>query len=132
MNAKKTKILVVDDDKEYLEELNEMLSMSGYDVTTISDSSAAVKAAQATMPDIILMDLRMPVVSGFEVADRLKAITQTCKIPVIAITGYYTMKEHVWLMKFCGIRRCVKKPASPDDIKSEIESVLREGADSKK
>ncbi|MBU0605897.1 MAG: response regulator [Candidatus Omnitrophica bacterium] len=120
------KILIVDDDKEYLEELSEMLTLAGYDVTAISDGASAVKAAQVTMPDIILMDLRMPIMSGFEVADRLKVLTQTCKIPVIAITGYYTMKEHVWLMKFCGIKRCIKKPVNPIDIKAEIESVLKE------
>ena len=125
MKMEKKKILIVDDDKEYLEELNEMLTLAGYDVTAISDSSSAVKAAQATAPDVVLIDLRMPVMSGFEVADRLKALTQTCKIPVIAITGYYTMKEHVWLMKFCGIKRCIKKPANPDDIKSEIAGVLK-------
>ncbi|MCX5678038.1 MAG: response regulator [Candidatus Omnitrophica bacterium] len=122
----KKKILIVDDDKEYLEELNEMLTTAGYDVTAISDGSAAIKAAQVTSPNLVLMDLRMPVMSGFEVADRLKALTQTSKIPVIAITGYYTMKEHVWLMKFCGIRRCIKKPANPLDIIAEIESVLKE------
>ncbi len=123
--------MIVDDDKEYLEELNEMLARAGYDVTAISDGSAAIKAAQVTVPDLILMDLRMPAMSGFEVADRLKALTQTSKIPVIAITGYYTMKEHVWLMKFCGIKRCIKKPADPADIKAEIESVLKEREASK-
>lgn len=122
----KKKILIVDDDREYLEELSEMLTIAGYDITAISDGSSAIKAAQATAPDLILMDLRMPAMSGFEVADRLKALTQTSKIPVIAITGYYTMKEHVWLMKFCGIKRCIKKPANPLDIKAEIESVLKE------
>ena len=120
------KILIVDDDKEYLEELSEMLTLAGYDVTAISDGASAIKAAQVTMPDIILMDLRMPIMSGFEVADRLKTLTQTCKIPVIAITGYYTMKEHVWLMKFCGIKRCIKKPVDPIDIKVAVESVLKE------
>jgi len=120
------KILIVDDDKECLEELSEMLTLAGYDVTAISDGASAIKAAQVTMPDIILMDLRMPIMSGFEVADRLKTLTQTCKIPVIAITGYYTMKEHVWLMKFCGIKRCIKKPVDPIDIKVAVESVLKE------
>ena len=126
------KILIVDDDKEYLEELSEMLTLAEYDVTTISDGASAVKAAQVTAPDVILMDLRMPVMSGFEVADRLKALTQTCKIPVIAITGYYTMKEHVWLMKFCGIKRCIKKPVNPLEIKAEIENVLKEQEASEK
>ncbi len=103
-----------------------MLTLAGYDVMAISDGSSAVKAAQVNVPDVVLMDLRMPVMSGFEVADRLKALTQTCKVPVIAITGHYTMKEHLWLMKFCGIKKCLKKPVNPVELKAEIESVIKD------
>lgn len=123
----KAKILIVDDDKDYLEELREMLTLSGYSVTVAASGSGAIAAAQGPQtPDVILMDLRMPVMSGFEVADRLKAITKTSSIPVIAITGHYTAKEHAWLMQFCGIKRCITKPASPSDIQSAIEDVLKE------
>ncbi len=122
----KSKILIVDDDKGYLEELSEMLTLAGYEVTALSDGSSAVKAAQVSVPDVVLIDLRMPVMSGFEVADRLKALTQTCKVPVIAITGHYTMKEHLWLMKFCGIKKCLKKPINPVELKAEIENVLKD------
>ena len=122
----KNKILIVDDDKGYLEELSEMLTLAGYEVIALSDGSSAVKAAQINVPDVVLIDLRMPVMSGFEVADKLKALTETCNVPVIAITGHYTMKEHVWLMKFCGIKKCLKKPVNPVELKAEIEIVLKE------
>ena len=120
------RILIVDDDKEFLEELKETLVLTGYDVTGTSDGVSAVKAARTVKPDIIILDLRMHAMSGFEVADRLKAFPETSSIPVIAMTGYYTLKEHAWLMNFCGIKRCLNKPFSPLDIIAEVERVLKE------
>jgi len=120
------KVLIVDDDKEFLDELKETLVMTGYDVTGISDGLSAVKAARVSKPDVIVLDLRMHAMSGFEVADKLKGAPETSNIPVIAMTGYYTLKEHAWLMNFCGIRRCLKKPFSPLDVIAEIENVLKE------
>ena len=125
------KVLIVDDDKEFLDELKETLALTGYDVTGISDGMSAVKAARAGKPDIIVLDLRMHAMSGFEVADKLKGLPETSGIPVIAMTGYYTLKEHGWLMNFCGIRRCLKKPFSPLDVIAEIENVLKESNQSK-
>ncbi len=125
------KILIVDDDKEFLDELKETLVLTGYDVTGITDGMSAVKAARVGKPDIIILDLRMHAMSGFEVADKLKGLPETSRIPVIAMTGYYTLKEHAWLMNFCGIRRCLKKPFSPLDVITEIEKVLNESHDGK-
>jgi CheY-like chemotaxis protein len=121
----KKRILVVDDDKEFLEELREMLAVTGYEVTSVGDSIAAVKAARVVKPDVILLDLRMKAMSGFEVADRLKGFPETAVIPIIAMTGFYTLKEHAWLMNFCGIRRCIRKPFNPLDVIAEIENVLK-------
>jgi len=129
MAEKKTaekKVLIVDDDKEFLEELREMLAVTGYDVTSVSDSIAAIKAARTVNPDIILLDLRMTAMSGFEVADRLKGFPDTAGIPIIAMTGFYTLKEHAWLMNFCGIKRCIRKPFNPLDVIAEIENTLKE------
>lgn len=120
------RILIVDDDREFLDELKEMLVLTGYDVTGVTDGVAAVKAARVVKPDVIILDLRMHAMSGFEVADKLKGIPETADIPVIAMTGYYTLKEHAWLMNFCGIRRCLKKPFSPLDVIAEVENILKE------
>ncbi len=118
------KIMVVDDDKEFLEELKEMLIFSGYEVTGINDSTIALKVARVVKPDVILLDLRMRSTSGFEIANGLKSLIETSNIPVIAMTGYYTLKEHSWLINFCGIKRCLKKPFNPLDIIAEIEKVM--------
>lgn len=129
----KKKILIVDDDREFLEELREMLAVTGYEVTSVGDSIAAVKAARVVKPDIILLDLRMKAMSGFEVADKLKGFPETAVIPVIAMTGFYTLKEHAWLMNFCGIKRCIRKPFNPLDVIAEIENVLKDnGGNGKK
>jgi CheY-like chemotaxis protein len=125
------KILLVDDDKEFLEELKEMLALSGYKVMGVADSVAAVNAARVTKPDAILLDLRMQAMSGFEVADKLKSFPETSLIPIIAMTGFYTLKEHAWLMNFCGIKRCIKKPFNPLDVIAEIEQAIKEAGNNK-
>lgn len=124
------KILVIDDDKEFLEELKEMLSITGYKAIGVADSVSAVNAARVTKPDVILLDLRMQEMSGFEVADKLKSFPETSRIPIIAMTGFYTLKEHAWLMNFCGIKKCIKKPFNPLDVIAEIEQAIKE-ADNK-
>ena len=126
MNA--GKVMIVDDDKEFLEELREMLVNTSYDVTAINESVLAVKVARAVRPDIILLDLRMRAMSGFEVADELKRYPETKDIPIIALTGFYTFKEHSWLINFCGIKKCIRKPFNPLDIIAEIEFVLKKNS----
>jgi len=122
------KVMIVDDDKEFLEELKETLILSGYDVTAVNESVMALKVARAVKPDVILLDLKMRLMSGFEIADGLKHLQETSKVTVIAMTGFYTMKEHSWLMNFCGIRKCLKKPFNPLDVIAEIERVFEEKA----
>lgn len=117
-------ILVVDDDKEFLEELKEMLQSSGYEVTALSESVAVMQTVRKSKPDLILLDLRMLSMSGFEVANELKRYPDTATIPILAMTGFYTMKEHSWLMNFCGIKKCLKKPFKPLDVIAEIERAL--------
>jgi len=121
-------VMIVDDDREFLEELKEILVQTGYVVTDVSDSASAVKVAREIRPDVILLDLRMRQTSGFEVADGLKRFSETSGIPLIAMTGFYTMKEHSWLMNFCGIKKCLKKPFNPLDVIAEIELALRGGS----
>jgi two-component system alkaline phosphatase synthesis response regulator PhoP len=126
------KILIVDDDREFLEEIQATLVATGYKVTTVDDSMAAIRAARVIKPDVILLDLRMKAISGFEIADRLKGFPETSSIPLIAMTGFYTLKEHAWLMNFCGIKRCMRKPFNPLDVIAEIENVLKENINNEK
>jgi CheY-like chemotaxis protein len=120
----KKKIMVVDDDEGFLEELKDVLDNAGYDVTALSNSTTVTGMAESLKPDLIVMDLRMPSMSGFEVASKLRSLVNTCHIPVIAMTGFYTVEEKSFLMNFCAIKKCLKKPFNPLDIIKEIEWAL--------
>jgi DNA-binding response OmpR family regulator len=118
------KIMVVDDDKTFLEELGEILQASGYEVEGVSDPLTVLRKVNDSKPDLILMDLKMPGKSGFQLADELRHKSSLSGIPIIAISGFFTETEHALLMNLCGIRQCVKKPFNPTELIKQIHSVL--------
>ena len=120
-----SRVIIVDDDREFLEEISKTLELSGYEVVAISDSEKAFKKIQLLKPDVILLDLRMEGISGFKIADILSKDSKLKKIPIIGITGYYTEKEHKTYMAICGISDCLIKPFNPLDVIAAIESVVR-------
>lgn len=116
--------MVIDDDPEFLSELKEMLAFNGYDVLAMSDGKAVLDTIKSQKPDLIMLDLKMKPISGFELADKLKNMSGPEGTPIIAMTGFYTLEEHRWLMNICGIKRCIKKPFSPQQLNGEISAVL--------
>jgi CheY-like chemotaxis protein len=115
------KILIVDDDREFAEELKELLFLSGYEAVVINDSKEAFDAAFTLKPDIILLDIKMDGMDGFQVLEKLKQFPETARIPVIAMTGYFTKEEHVRLISVCGMDVCLKKPFNALDLIARIE-----------
>lgn len=83
-----TEILLVEDDAMLQEILAERLRMRNYQVLLANNGQEAVKMAPQEMPDIILMDLRMPVLDGWEATKQLKADAITAHIPIIALTAH--------------------------------------------
>jgi len=77
------------------------------------------------MPNLILLDLKMNKLNGFQVASKLKNMPIVCDIPVIAMTGHYTQEEYSLMMKLFGVKKFIVKPIDPDKIIDEVESVLR-------
>ncbi|MBF0491101.1 MAG: response regulator, partial [Candidatus Omnitrophica bacterium] len=77
-------------------------------------------------PDLIITDLKMKPKSGFQLADELHNSFQTKAIPIIAITGFFTEKEHMLMMKMFGMKHAILKPFNPSDLIAKIESVLKE------
>ena len=100
----KKRIMIVDDNIEFLEELKEMLVLSGYEAAAFYNGPSALEGAQRFKPDVILLDLKMDGMSGFQVADELKRIPETARTPIIAMTGYYTGKDHTLLINISGIQ----------------------------
>lgn len=87
------RILVVDDEAVVVEALETLLQEEGHQVLTAEDGEAALRRAEAERPDIILLDLHLPGLSGFEVVNRLRQIPELAAVPVIAFSGKFVSPE---------------------------------------
>lgn len=118
------RIIIIDDDRELVDELAGILKSHGYEVDCAYDGEAGLSKISTATPDLVLLDLRMKGMSGFRVADKLSCSAGASAIPIIAMSGFYTPEEYALILRICGIRRCVTKPFSPDQILKEIFSTL--------
>ena len=124
----KKSVMIIDDDVGFLEELSEMLHLNGYTVYSAPGGEIAMEILKKNIPDIILLDLKMEHITGFQVADRLRRDKKTAGIPILAITGYFTKKEHQVPMSICGIKKCLIKPLNSATLINEIETELKKSA----
>ena len=118
------KIMIVDDDTAFLEELSEALTLNGYAVITVNAAAEAIPTAERTRPDIILLDLKMPGKSGFQIATEFQRLEEFTRVPIIAMTGHYTDNEYNSLLRICGIRTCLNKPFNPQEAIKTIKVIL--------
>jgi two-component system, response regulator PdtaR len=116
------KVMIIDDDRELLSELEEILGASGYDITALDNSESALSVAMQNHPDVILMDLKMPGKSGFELADEINRMIKPNHIPVIVMSAFFR-EDFKSLMTLCGIKKYLKKPFPVSDAISAIEEV---------
>jgi two-component system, sensor histidine kinase ChiS len=121
----KKRVMIVDDDKEFLAELAQTLFVNGYDVIKVDDPGEVLEIAGNDKPDLILLDLKMDRLNGFQIADELSRFTRTTDIPVVAMTGFFTENEHMSLMSLCGINKCITKPFSAEEVITAIEDELK-------
>ncbi|NIM02656.1 response regulator, partial [bacterium] len=101
------------------------LELEGYNATAYLDGTAALGMISRIKPDVILLDLKLTGKSGFQIAYELKSFSKTAHIPVIAMTGFYTRKEHAELMNICGIQTYLLKPFDSQELVGKIETVLK-------
>jgi len=118
------KILIIDDNKEFVDELREILDCSGYEVIATVESTAAFGLACNQRPDVILLDLKMHGMDGFQVADRLRHAPSTEKIPIIMMSSYFQEEDYDNLRELYDIRTCLKKPFNMENMISQIEKEL--------
>src|SRR5689334_13421267 len=83
-----TKILLVEDDALNREMVTRRLGLEGYQIISAADGAAAVALAEAELPDLILMDMGLPILNGWQATQRIKATPHTQHIPIIALTAY--------------------------------------------
>ena len=82
------KILLVEDDVMNRDMMRERLAMQGYQVITAGDGMQAVQKAQTERPDLILMDMGLPILNGWQATHRIRSTAETHTIPIIALTAY--------------------------------------------
>lgn len=122
-NTDRPRVLLVDDYPDAREMYAEYLDFSGFDVVEAANGMEALQRAADTAPDIILMDLSLPVMDGWEATRRLKADARTAHIPVVALTGHALAGISEGARK-AGCDAFVTKPCLPEDLVKEIRKVL--------
>ncbi|HYZ88866.1 MAG TPA: response regulator [Myxococcales bacterium] len=116
-------VLVVDDFQDNREMYAEFLAYQGFRVIQAANGVEALDQAFTNHPDIIIMDLSLPVMDGWEATRRLKADQRTNAIPVVALTGH-AMQGHSKGAIEAGCDSFVAKPCLPDQLVAEIRKML--------
>jgi CheY-like chemotaxis protein len=116
-------ILVVDDYQDAREMYAEYLQYSGFRVAEAKNGNEAVAQARSLKPDLILMDLSLPGMDGWEATRVLKADEATKKIPIVALTGHALAGASEGARK-AGCDSFVTKPCLPDDLVVEVKRML--------
>jgi len=117
----------VDDYPDAREMYSEYLVFSGFQVVEACNGMEALQRALDDQPDIILMDLSLPVMDGWEATRRLKADDRTARIPIVALTGHAVAGLSEGARR-AGCDAFVTKPCLPEDLVKEIRRVLEEPA----
>jgi DNA-binding response OmpR family regulator len=118
------RILVVDDEPDILMSVTFLLKKSGYDIITAEDGDAAISEARKHLPDLILLDLRLPGKDGFEVCAELKSDDKCGKIPIILLTASSGLNEEK--LKTCEHDSFILKPYQFEDLLSKIAAFIPE------
>ena len=118
-----TKILYVEDNEDNIYMLTRRLSRKGYEVIVATDGAKGVEMAQSEGPALILMDLNLPVMDGWEATRRLKAAPETIGIPIIAVSAFAMASDREKALA-AGCDDFLSKPIDFKSLYSKIETFL--------
>ena len=113
------RVLVVDDNLDAAESIAMFLSLAGHEVKTVGDGPQALSCAPAFQPDVVVLDIGLPGLDGYEVARRLRQMPQTSDALLIALTGYGQQSDQA-LAREAGFDEHLVKPADPDALTQAI------------
>jgi CheY-like chemotaxis protein len=119
-------VLVVDDDRDIVDVLRRTLLSSGYSVICAYDGAEAMAAIARTRPHLILLDLKMPVMDGYQVIERVKTAEDTKDIPIVVMTAHQIDRARTDILGLAETR--VDKPFSVEDLVTRIETFLEHEA----
>jgi two-component system cell cycle response regulator DivK len=119
-------VLLVEDDQDGRRMYAEWLTGAGFRVSQAHNGLQALERALDSVPDVVVTDLNIPGIDGFELTRRLKQNPRTHDIPVLAVTGYAAFAADPGRAHRAGCDAVLPKPCSPDDLESAIRGLIRE------
>jgi len=126
---KKAKILLVDDDIDFVESTKIVLESKPYEVIVALEGDEALRKARQERPDLILLDIIMPVKDGFTAAEQLKKDPQLCKIPTLMLTSFSARRGETAIPVSRGltldVEDYIEKPVSPEELLARVEKHLK-------
>lgn len=118
-----TKILVVDDEPDIRRLVGFSLKRHGFEIVEATDGLAACSVAEAEMPDLILMDVMMPLMNGFDASRRLKENPATAEIPIVMLSAKSQVYEQEQGLE-SGAAEYICKPFTPGELVEQVNSFL--------
>jgi len=118
------RILLVEDDEDGRRLYALWLTQAGFVVTQAHNGLQALEVAFESIPDLVVTDLNIPGIDGFELTRRLKQDPRTRQVPVVAVTGYAAFQADPGRAIRAGCDAVLEKPCSPDDLESAIRTLI--------
>lgn len=119
-----SRVLIADDNEQNRELLDAYLADEGYEILMANDGQETIDAIEAHQPDLILLDIMMPRMSGYEVCEKIKAAPETQDIPVLMVTALNEMGDIEKAVK-SGCDDFLTKPVSQLELQTRVKSLLR-------
>jgi two-component system CheB/CheR fusion protein len=120
LGKRQARVLVVDDAPDVLEMFSMMLKLSGYDVEVAASATEALEQVRSIQFDVIVSDIGMPEMNGYELARRLREMPDYASVPMIAVTGYTMYKDQSQALE-SGFNAHLSKPVNPTTLLDLIE-----------
>jgi len=128
-NKETIRVVCVEDEPEMIDLIRLILGRKGYEVIGAHGGMAAMQIIQEQMPDVILLDLMMPDMDGWEVYQKLKADDDVKNIPVIVVTAKAQSIDKVLGLHIAKVDDYISKPFSPQELLDSIDQILNRSAD---
>jgi len=117
-------VLLVEDDRDGRQMYAFWLTEAGFRVDQAHNGLQALERALETVPDIVVTDLNIPGIDGFELTRRLKLDTRTSRVPVVAVTGYAAFAADPGRAQRAGCDVVLEKPCTPEELESTIRTLI--------
>ena len=116
----KRKILIIEDNEQNIYLLTFLLEKHGYQIETACDGRSGIETAMRIKPDLILLDIQLPVMDGYSVARGLRTFSELAETPIVAVTSYAMAGDREKALE-SGCTGYIEKPINPDTFVAQVE-----------